>query len=204
MTIQKNLTTRNFTDKNDSSRIEYIVVHYTGNDGDTAYNNTKYFKTEYRGASAHYFVDETSIWQCVLDEDIAWHCGTTGTYYHKKCRNTNSIGIELCSRVKDGKYYIPEETLTRAAELIHYLRQLYNIPMSNILRHYDITHKQCPAPFVEDKSQWADFLSKVEYFGQQEEKPECFIDKYIETYGEEIVDKALRKLFAYEEFLNKQ
>lgn len=204
MTIQKNLTTRNFTDKNDSSRIEYIVIHYTGNDGDTAYNNTKYFKTEYRGASAHYFVDETSIWQCVLDEDIAWHCGTTGTYYHKKCRNTNSIGIELCSRVKDGKYYIPEETLARAAELVHYLRQLYNIPMANILRHYDITHKQCPAPFVEDKSQWADFLSKIEYFGQQEEKPACFIDKYIEAYGEEVVDKALRRLFAYEEFLNKQ
>ena len=204
MTIQKNLTTRNFTDKNDSSRIEYIVIHYTGNDGDTAYNNTKYFKTEYRGASAHYFVDETSVWQCVLDEDIAWHCGTTGTYYHKKCRNTNSIGIELCSRIKDGKYYIPEETLARAAELVHYLRQLYNVPMTNILRHYDITHKQCPAPFVEDKSQWADFLSKIEYFGQQEEKPACLIDKYIETYGEEVVDKALRRLFAYEEFLNKQ
>lgn len=203
MTIQKNLTTRNFTDTNDSSRIKYIVIHYTGNDGDTAYNNTKYFKTEYRGASAHYFVDENSIWQCVLDEDVAWHCGTTGTYYHKECRNTNSIGIELCSRIKDGKYYIPEETLERAAELIHYLRQLYNIPMSNILRHYDVTHKKCPAPFVSDKSQWNNFLTKVESYEKAEEI-NCFIDKYIETYGEEIVDKALRKLFDYEVFLSKQ
>ena len=203
MTIQKNLTTRNFTNKNDSSRIKYIVIHYTGNDGDTAYNNTKYFKTEYRGASAHYFVDESSIWQCVLDEDVAWHCGTTGTYYHPECRNTNSIGIELCSKKKNGKYYIPEETIERAVELIHSLRQLYNIPMSNILRHYDVTHKNCPAPFVEDKAQWDNFLSKVQYFGEKNINVECFVDKYIEEYGEEIVDKALRKLFDYEEFLSK-
>ena len=203
MTIQKNLTTRNFTDKNDSSRIKYIVIHYTGNDGDTAYNNTKYFKTEYRGASAHYFVDETSIWQSVLDEDVAWHCGTTGTYYHKECRNTNSIGIELCSKKKNGKYYIPEETIARAVELIHYLRQLYNIPMENILRHYDVTHKNCPAPFVEEKAQWDNFLSQIEYYGEKDKKANCILDKYIEAYGEDIIDKALRKLFDYEEFLNK-
>ena len=29
------------------------------------------------------------------------------------------------------------------------------------------------------------------------------MDKYIDVYGEEIIDKALRKLFDYEEFLNK-
>lgn len=203
MTIQKNLTIRNFTDKNDSSRIKYIVIHYTGNDGDTAYSNTKYFKTEYRGASAHYFVDETSIWQCVLDEDIAWHCGTTGTYYHKECRNTNSIGIELCSKKKDGKYYIPEETIERATELINYLRQLYNIPIENILRHYDVTHKNCPAPFVEDKTQWDNFLEKIKYYDEKNKKVNCFMNKYIDVYGEEIVDKALRKIFDYEEFLNK-
>lgn len=203
MTIQKNLTTRNFTNKNDSSRIKYIVIHYTGNDGDTAYNNTKYFKTEYRGASAHYFVDETSIWQCVLDEDVAWHCGTTGTYYHPECRNTNSIGIELCSKKKNGKYYIPEETIERAIELINYLRQLYNIPVENILRHYDVTHKNCPAPFVEDKTQWDNFLAKIKYYDEKNKKVDCFMDKYIDVYGEEIIDKALRKLFDYEEFLNK-
>ena len=203
MTIQKNLTTRNFTDKNDSSRIKYIVIHYTGNDGDTAYNNTKYFKTEYRGASAHYFVDETSIWQCVLDEDVAWHCGTTGTYYHKECRNTNSIGIELCSKKKDGKYYIPEETIVNAIELIHYLRQLYNIPMENILRHYDVTHKNCPAPFVEHKNQWQTFLARIQSYGEKDSKTECILDKYIELYGEELVNQALQRLFEYEEFLNK-
>lgn len=203
MTIQKNLTTRNFTNKNDISRIKYIVIHYTGNDGDTAYSNTKYFKTEYRGASAHYFVDETSIWQCVLDEDVAWHCGTTGTYYHPECRNTNSIGIELCSKKKDGKYYIPEETIERAIELINYLRQLYNIPVENILRHYDITHKNCPAPFVEDKTQWDNFLAKIKHDDEKNKKVDCFMDKYIDVYGEEIIDKALRKLFDYEDFLNK-
>ena len=60
LTIQKNLTAINRTLKA-SRNIKYIVVHYTSNVGDTAYNNTKYFKSEYRGSSAHYFVDESSI-----------------------------------------------------------------------------------------------------------------------------------------------
>ena len=42
---------------------------------DVAKNNADYFFNGYRGCSAHYFVDETSIWQSVLDEDASWHCG---------------------------------------------------------------------------------------------------------------------------------
>ena len=47
------------------------MIHYVGAVS-SAYNNTVYFKKQYRGASAHYFVDENStIWRCVNDEDIA-------------------------------------------------------------------------------------------------------------------------------------
>ena len=94
--INENLTTVNFN-KGDISRIKYIVVHFTGNNGDTAKNNTVYFKSVNRGASAHYFVDENEIWQSVQDKDVAWHCGAK-TYRHSICRNANSIGIEMCSR----------------------------------------------------------------------------------------------------------
>jgi N-acetylmuramoyl-L-alanine amidase CwlA len=162
MTIHKNLTTRNFTDKNDSSRIEYIVIHYTGNDGDTAYNNTKYFKTEYRGASAHYFVDETSIWQCVLDEDIAWHCGAT-RYKHPYCRNENSIGIEMCCRknISNGTWYFEEETIKTTIELVKELMAKYNIPASNVIRHYDVTGKTCPEPYVRDTGAWNTFKASL-------------------------------------------
>lgn len=127
-----------------SSKIQYIVVHYTGNNGDTAKGNASYFAGTTTGTSAHYFVDETSIWQSVKDDDTAWHCGTTGTYYHKYCRNSNSIGVELCSR-KDssGNYYFKDDTVTNASVFIRMLMDKYNIPIENVVRHYDVTHKSC-------------------------------------------------------------
>lgn len=65
MMVNKNITNQNFNGGH-YSRIKYIVVHYTGNNGDTAYSNTNYFRS-YRGASAHYFVDDKSIWQSVFN-----------------------------------------------------------------------------------------------------------------------------------------
>lgn len=156
--INKNLTTRNFS--SGRSSINYIVIHYTGNNGDTAKGNTTYFKSTYRGASAHYFVDKTSIWQCVEDKNTAWHCGTKGNYY-SSCRNNNSIGVEMCSVVNNGVYCIPEQTVTNAIELVKYLMKKYNIPVSNVIRHYDVTHKSCPEPFVRDVSQWNSFRSRL-------------------------------------------
>ena len=69
--------------------ILWIVVHYTANDGDTDAGNAAYFAREKnRGASAHYFVDEDSVTQSVLDTDTAWHCGAS-TYYNG-CRNAKA------------------------------------------------------------------------------------------------------------------
>ena len=108
--IQNNLTTINYSNGSSTSRIKYIVIHYTANNGDSAWGNTNYFKSTYRGASAHYFVDENSIWRCVQDKDISWHCGgglqgSGGHAYYKQCLNSNSIGIEMCSRISNGTYY---------------------------------------------------------------------------------------------------
>ena len=47
MEIKRNITTKNF-DSGSINRIKYIVVHFTANNGDTAYGNTNYFKS-YRG-----------------------------------------------------------------------------------------------------------------------------------------------------------
>ena len=73
---------------------EWLVIHYVGAVS-TAANNAKNFQNTYRGASAHYFVDETSIWQVVEDKDNAWHVGGAKVYYNG-ARNSNSIGIEMC------------------------------------------------------------------------------------------------------------
>lgn len=67
MEIVKNITNRNRTIAN-NRKIEYIVIHYVGAVS-SAKANSEYFKSTYRGASAHYFVDENSIYQ-VVEEGI--------------------------------------------------------------------------------------------------------------------------------------
>lgn len=141
--------------------ILYLVIHFTANDGDTAKNNADYFTNSNISTSAHYFVDEKEVWQSVRDADIAWHCGTKGTYFHPYCRNTNSIGIELCSRIKNGKYYFQPGTVENAVQLARSLMQKYGIAPDHVVRHYDVTHKNCPAPFVENAAAWQDFKRRL-------------------------------------------
>lgn len=143
--------------------IKYLVLHYTANNRDTALSNCKYFSSANRNASAHYFVDEKGVYRSVRDMNVAWHCGSMNGYKHKYCRNTNSIGIEMCSRIdSNGKFYIKEETIANAIELTKFLMEKYDIPVDNVIRHYDVTGKMCPKPFVEDEKLWIDFKERLE------------------------------------------
>ena len=142
--------------------IEFLVIHYTANNGDTVQNNLDYFSRNTVGASAHYFVDENGYGQSVKDQDTAWHCGAN-SYRHKACRNANSIGMELCSR-KDsrGNYYFMDQTVYNAAALARELMGKYGIDRSHVLRHYDVTGKRCPAPMVDNPTLWENFLNLLE------------------------------------------
>lgn len=161
MEIHKNITSKNYSLGASTDRIKYIVIHYTGNDGDTAKANTDYFKSISRAASAHYFVDENEIWQCVDDRNIAWHCGTNGAYRHSECRNKNSIGIEICSRKRGGEYFFLGNAVKNAVELTKDLMNKYNVPITNVIRHYDVTGKLCPEPYVRNESLWAAFKNAL-------------------------------------------
>lgn len=156
-----------------TSSIKYLVIHFTANDGDTAEGNCNYFKNSEPISSAHYFVDEKEICQSVKESDTAYHCGAK-TYTHDNCRNGNSIGIELCSRyngnlktdkdkntVDFAKYYFKQETIDNAVNLTWELMQKYNISTENVLRHYDVTGKTCPAPFVITPLLWDNFINKL-------------------------------------------
>ena len=135
---------KNFGGVRDLDSIKYIVIHYTANDGDTDENNGKYFHNNVTGTSAHYFVDDDSVTQVVPDNRIAYHCGAK-KYRHAYCRNANSIGVELCDDVKDGVIYPSKQTIANAIELVEYLMKKYNVPRVNVIRHYDVTGKACPA-----------------------------------------------------------
>jgi N-acetylmuramoyl-L-alanine amidase CwlA len=159
MKINRLITRRNYTASSNRS-IKYIVVHYVGATGG-AEDNCKYFYSTYRGASAHYFVGHAGeVWQCVDDRNISWHCGAT-RYKHSGCRNTNSIGIELCCKKKDGKWYFEDATVSSAIELVKELMKKYNIPIENVIRHYDVTGKICPEPYVRDAEAWRAFKAQL-------------------------------------------
>ncbi len=146
--------------KDRSKPIQYIVIHYTSNKGDTAKNNIDYFAREDNiKASAHYFVDENEIWQSVPDTDTAWHCGAKN-YKHKYCRNANSLGIEICMLDKYGNIRL--NSIENAIKLTKMLMQKYNISIDNVIRHFDVTGKDCPAPMIENESLWVDFKNKLE------------------------------------------
>ena len=161
MDIYKNITPTNRWEGRRGDPVEWIVMHYTGNPGlfggDTAKGEAEYFAREYRGASAHFFVDPHEVWQSVELSDTAWHCGDGAS--RNGCRNTNSIGIEMCDVYADGIYSIPAATADRAAELVRFLLTLY--PGARICRHFDVTGKTCPEPWVRDPALYEEFLEKV-------------------------------------------
>lgn len=171
MNINRQYITKiNFTDKNSTARIKYIVIHYFGGLS-TALQLAKYWAREYAGASAHYAIGhEGEIFQIVEDDDVAWHCGAK-KYKHAACRNTNSIGIEMAVKKKDGStknatdkdWYFTPQTVAAAVELTRQLMKKYNIPAENVIRHYDVTGKICPNPYYYNmfESTWQTFKAQV-------------------------------------------
>lgn len=150
---------------------KYIVLHYVGAVS-TARNNGSYYGTTPNiGASAHFFVDEREIVSSVPLSMAAGHCGVDysggkAPYWNGKgtySTNRLSIGIEMCcKKTADGVWYIEPETVTRTVALVKWLMQEYNIPVENVIRHYDVCWKRCPEPWVRDEAQWIAFKKRIQ------------------------------------------
>ena len=157
----------NYGGKRSNADIKYIVIHYTANDGDTDEGNGNYFANNIVGDSAHYFVDDDSITRSVPDDYIAWAVGgskykyTKGGTFYGKCTNANSISIELCDTKKNGVYDFTEVTMKNAADLVKLLMKKYTVPFERVIRHYDVTGKVCPKPFVDDEKAWKEFKERL-------------------------------------------
>ena len=150
---------------NSSSRtVSYIIMHYTGNQKDTALSNAKYFQTANRKASAHFFVDNTAIYQSVELRDTAWAIGCSSGY-KTSARNANTINIEMCCTA--GNYTVSETTQINSAYLCAHMCKLLgitaNLVDTYVLRHYDCvkSNKQCPKQYVKNSSQWTQFKTWV-------------------------------------------
>jgi N-acetylmuramoyl-L-alanine amidase len=134
-----------------SRAIDRIVVHYTGTAASARNNATYFSRNEGQGASAHYFVDDISpeIYQSVAEGDTAWHAGN----WDMNCR---AIGIEVVSAGED---YSGTE-IEKLGWLVKKLMAKYGIGASGVIRHYDVTGKLCPAPYVA-ASKWAALKARI-------------------------------------------
>lgn len=195
----------NYGGTRSASAIRYIVIHYTGNDGDTADNNAKYYAGGVVKASAHYFVDAKEIVQSVPDLRVAWSVGgnkyascsqTGGGKLYGKCTNTNSISIEICDAVHDGVYKPAPETVAAVLDLTRELMKKYNVPAANVIRHFDVTGKLCPAYWTSDavwRSEFLDKLNAPDYYGilQQRAGLEAGTMDYLRSYkyGDDLIRK---------------
>ena len=160
VTIKERIAnSENHGGKRATSKIKYIVIHYTANDGDTDEANGNYFKNNIVKASAHYFVDSDSITRSVPDDYVAWSVGgnkynncaqTGGGKYYGKCTNENSISIELCDDVKNNAIYPSSATINNAIDLTKMLMKKYNIGINCVIRHFDVNGKACPAYWCGD------------------------------------------------------
>lgn len=136
---------------------KYIVIHDTDNrdSGADVYCTQKYFNTTTREASAHYAVQDNAIVQMVEDTDTAWHCGDKP---NPKIKNSNSIGIEINVH-PESDFNV---AMDNAIELTKYLMKKYNIPVENVVRHYDVTQKTCPRMMIEDDpTLWTKFKAEI-------------------------------------------
>ena len=135
--------------------IDKVIVHYLGNPKTTAQENRDYFESlknlQNTYMSANYVVGtDGEIIQCVPDGEVAW-ASNKANYY--------SISIENCHLDETGKF--TDATYWSDVHLVAYLTEKYDLEREDILRHYDITGKDCPLWYVEHPDEWEQFKDDV-------------------------------------------
>lgn len=148
------------------NQVNGIVVHYTANPGTTAQQNRDYFaglaKTGATHASSQFVIGlEGEIVQCIPCNEIA---------YASNDRNSDTISIECCIEREGGKFN--QETYDSLVWLTAWLMGRYGLTTEDVIRHYDVTGKNCPKYFVENQSAWdqfhQDLLTYIEQKGVEE------------------------------------
>ncbi|CAB4128040.1 N-acetylmuramoyl-L-alanine amidase domain [uncultured Caudovirales phage] len=133
-------------------KIVFLVAHDTGNPGSTAKNNVDYYERsrDEISASAHIFVDDKEIIECVpflTDKPLkAWHVlynvDNDNRLYNANA-NDSAGGFELCY---GGKINL-EESYKRYVWVMAYACHVYKLdPMAKITGHYILDPKRKTDP----------------------------------------------------------
>ena len=131
--------------------IRDIVIHYVGNPGSTAQQNRDYYANPASDVSSHFVIGlKGEIIQC-----IPLHEKSSASNH----RNKDTISIEVCHPDESGKF--TDASYQSLVKLTAWLCDICDLDSSDIIRHYDITSKQCPLFFVTHVDAWKQFLKDV-------------------------------------------
>jgi N-acetylmuramoyl-L-alanine amidase len=150
-------------------KVQAIVMHYTQAPGQSAENVRRYFdgaKQDY--GSSHYIIDNREIVLCIPEEEIAYHAGPHSkatawalTKFGNEQANLHSIGVEMCHPDVSGR--ITQIVQAKARLLCADLCMRYDLsPREDIIRHYDVTGKLCPAHWVGHQEEFEKFRIAVD------------------------------------------
>jgi N-acetylmuramoyl-L-alanine amidase len=136
-------------------KVKGIVVHYTANPGTDAEANRNYFEglkdSQKTFASSHYVIG--------LDGTIVQCLPLTEMSYASNNRNVDTISIECCHPSENGKF--TPATYRSLVKLVAWLCGEYDLKKDDIIRHYDVTGKDCPRYYVKHEDQWLQFKNDV-------------------------------------------
>lgn len=129
-------------------QVNYIAIHYTANPGSTAMSNRNYFEnlatTQENKVSSHFVVGlEGEVVQCIPTSEMS---------YATNSRNVDTISIECCHPDETGQFN--DATYSSAVKLTAWLCTRFGLDTDQVIRHYDVTGKDCPKYYVENPDAW--------------------------------------------------
>ena len=128
-----------------------IVIHYVGNPNSTAQQNRDYYANPSSDVSSHFVIGlKGEIIQC-----IPLHEKSSASNH----RNKDTISIEVCHPDESGMF--TDASYQSLVKLTTWLCEICGLDSSDVIRHYDITGKQCPQYFVTHEDTWEQFLKDV-------------------------------------------
>lgn len=126
--------------------VKKIAVHYVGNPNTSALANRNYFENCKEGGryvSSHYIVGlKGEVIQCIPTNEWSYCTNQANGY---------SISIETCHPKSDGVFN--DSTYVSLCELCAMLLKKFNLTTDDLIRHYQITGKQCPICWCPTKYQ---------------------------------------------------
>lgn len=171
----------------DTMNVRYIGRKYVRTEDGTFEADGK---TPFRFGSAHVFCDMDSVTLAIPTDEVAWGCGdknfhggyqpVAGTVFARR-QNFRTVSVEICNNdaiknsdedwdgaVENAKQWVIDflKNLGLNVDIEGSLnpQKLESAPENGailLLRHYDITGKNCPAPFVKDHDAWESFVKDV-------------------------------------------